>query len=385
MKRKKTEKKEKFINIIKPLALTFLPIIFKNYYDLWKVNKNISENIRPLLIFIVFLLLDVAAIIFFSYYDFQIRDRDHKAQIKEYKSKIKEKDNVIKNNSKSLNIKENEINVCKKSITEKDKEIGKLEKSLAELQSENEEYKHKLVINSNDSKATAFTLIDEIVSGTADNLYQEIKRIKNDEHTEIIDWGIIETYCDKICNTLFEYIKKISKKGKLFSVSIIFKMNKDSKEGYIMPSRYTSDKHKPKIYRNFEQKDKYENYCFHVLFENDSTNYKICMNKEELKQNFENYKPDYSQYVGIPICCTGGKKIALIQVVAYKDSIISDSKESLESLITELFVPIANSVFLINKIENSLQILNKLNPNDTEQENKKSFKELLSGGHRAKK
>ncbi len=385
MKIKKTEKKEKIINIIKPLALTFLPIIFKNYYDLWKVNKNLSENIRPLSIFIVFLLLDVAAIIFFSYYDFQIRDRDHKAQIKEYKSKIKEKDNIIKNNSKSLNIKENEINVCKKSITEKDKEIGKLEKSITELQSENEEYKHKLVVNSNDSKATAFTLIDEIVSGTADNLYQEIKRIKNDEHTEIIDWSMIETYCDKICKTLFDYITGIAKKGNLFSVSIIFKMKKGTKEGYFMPSRSYSDKHTPKMYRNFEPKEQYENYCFHTLFENASTKYKIYMNTEELKQDFENYKPDHSQYIGIPICCTGGKKIALIQVVAYRDSLISDSKESLKSLVTELFVPIANSIFLIDKIENSLQILSDIGTSNIEQENKKGFKNYLSGGHRAKK
>ncbi len=385
MNNKNTERKENFINTIKPLFLTFLPIIFKNYYDLWKVNKNISENIKPLLLFIIFVLLDVAAIVFFSYYDFKIRDKEHKSQIKILKEKVKQKDTIIKNNSVSLKNSNNEINALKKTITEKNKKIEKLNKSLNELSLENEEYKHKLIINSNNSKATAFTLIDEIVSGTADNLYQEIKRIKNDEHTEIIDWSMIETYCDKICKTLFEYILNISKNGKIFSVSIIFKMNKNSKEGYIMPSRYNSDKHTPKIYRNFESKDKYENYCFHELFANTSTNYKICMNKEEIKQNFENYKPDYSQYIGIPICCTGGKKIALIQVVAYKDSVISDSRESLESLITELFIPIANSVFLINKIENSLQILNEVNTSVTEQESKKGIKDLLPGGRRAKK
>ncbi len=382
---KNTDKKEKIINIIKPLFLTFLPIVFKNYYDLWKVNKNISENITPLLFFVVFFLLDVGAIVFFSYYDFQIRDKEHKLQIKAHKKEIKEKNKIIKNNSDLLNRNRDEIIDCKNTISEKDKKIEELNKSLAELRFENEECKHKLVINSNDSKTTAFALIDEIVSGTADNLYQEIKRIKNDEHTEIIDWSLIETYCDKICKTLFEYITKIAKKGKLFSVSIIFKTNKNSKEGYIMPSRYNSDRHTPRIYRNFESKEKYENYCFHALFENTSTNYKIYMNKEELEQHFENYKPDYSQYIGIPICCTGGKKIALIQVVAYKDSVISDSQESLESLITELFIPIASSVFLVNKIENSLQILNNINTNVTEPENKKVFKELLSGGYRVKK
>ncbi len=212
----------------------------------------------------------------------------------------------------------------------------------------------KNTVNSIDT-AEILEIVDRYVVDCATLLYEKIQKNTNNRHTEIKDWHIIESHCERICVYLFGFIKKIATKGNKFSVSIIFKRVENGEAGYYMASRVSADRHIPRVFHNFITRDEASDYYYKELLENPNATSSVLATKQEIINNFANADQHYSQYIGVPICCAGNKKIALLQIIAYDDSVIFSSKDDLKKLTNDYFLPFSNLVLLSDKIENIMQ------------------------------
>lgn len=358
------EKMEIGIIILKPILLTVLPLLFKKAYDIWQDSESLDgkKDGKFLFIFIIILTVHLCISVYFAISENKMREKKHKEEIKGYKNEIKEQKDINKKNILLLADYSNKIDNFHKDVSKQSKIIEDQKNEILSYKEKITKMSNELKAYHTESKDTAFLLIDQIITGTANDIYREIKRIRNNVHSEVLDWKLVESNCDKICQMVYDYVRSIAQRGDGFSVSVVFKAAENNIEGYYMPSRISSDKNKPSIYRNFEPKEKYVKYCFNDLLQNTSTKHKICKDKEEIKASFEKPDADYSQYIGIPIYCTGSKKIALMQIIAYNESVIFEDIALLEYITTNLFIPIANLVLLVDKTENILQIINNIDP-----------------------
>lgn len=69
---------------------------------------------------------------------------------------------------------------------------------------------------------------------------------------------------------------------------------------------------------------------------------------------------NYSQYIGIPISCKG-KIVGILQIVAYNETIITNSKNEMLRFCNDYFSIAANSILLTDKVENITQKEDNLN------------------------
>lgn len=110
----------------------------------------------------------------------------------------------------------------------------------------------------------------------------------------------------------------------------------------------------------FEEKlyfDKNNTFYAVKLFKDNKTDIKILTTKEEVNEKFvyvEEEHPEYSQYVGIPVVCSGNKIICLLQICAFGDHKIGETKEDVLKVVTEYIMAFSQYALLAYKAEKSL-------------------------------
>lgn len=109
---------------------------------------------------------------------------------------------------------------------------------------------------------------------------------------------------------------------------------------------------------------------------NKDTDIKILTTKEEVNENFvyiDEEHPDYSQYVGIPIVCSGNKIVCLLQICSFGNNKIGDNKTAILDIITKYIIPFTHYALLAYKIEkciiSNFSILEKLEEEINEKNN----------------
>lgn len=97
-------------------------------------------------------------------------------------------------------------------------------------------------------------------------------------------------------------------------------------------------------------------YAFKVCKSSD-TSIRILTTKEEVNEKFvyvDEEHPDYSQYVGIPVVCSGNKIVCLLQICSFADNKIANGKAEILDIVTKHIIPFTNYALLTYKIEKSL-------------------------------
>lgn len=84
---------------------------------------------------------------------------------------------------------------------------------------------------------------------------------------------------------------------------------------------------------------------------------KILTTKEEVNEKFvyvDEEHPEYSQYVGIPIVCSGNKILCLLQICSFSDNKIANGKAEILDVVKKHIIPFTNYALLSYKVEKSL-------------------------------
>ena len=202
---------------------------------------------------------------------------------------------------------------------------------------------------------------ENLIANNADFLYDVVHKKK--EHSEIKDIYFLQSKADVICNIVFKYIKSIAEKGRYYAVSVMFMektidQNNNVSKLYQMVGRCTNyKKSSPKTLRKFVSEDEANGSYYHKIFNSTKRTPYILENKAKIKGAFKDYKDlDYSQYIGIPIFCKD-KIVAILQIVAYNDSIIAKSIKDIQLLCDNYLTLYANLFLLSDKIENIKQLI----------------------------
>lgn len=203
----------------------------------------------------------------------------------------------------------------------------------------------------------AINKTNSILANLSSTLYESVKSYRHNKHTEIENWAMINANCDDICSGMHTLVNKIAEKGDKFSVSIIFKVQKNGEDGFYMASRSAYNLNNPAMYRTFVSNNEAGKRHYKKLLNDENAQIEILANKDEVKNAFAGYDKKYNQYVAIPICCPGNKKIALLQIVAYDDCVIASDKEDLREITNQYFLFFSNLGLLANKIENIIQCI----------------------------
>lgn len=203
----------------------------------------------------------------------------------------------------------------------------------------------------------AYIAAKEVISDCASLLYQTVKSTK-ETHSEIQDWAWVKSECDRICATLYNLINEIAICGEHFAVNIIFKKIENNITGFTMLSIKSYRSNYPSLYGTFSSEDRSKNFHYKHLFDEQPSRPSFLFTKDEIDAVFRNVDGvNYSQYIGIPISCTGNKMFALLQILAYDDSKLASTKKELEALYDNYFCVFSSLTVLADKVENIKQII----------------------------
>lgn len=110
----------------------------------------------------------------------------------------------------------------------------------------------------------------------------------------------------------------------------------------------------------FEEKlyfNKYNTFYAVKVCKSNNTDIRILTTKEEVNEKFvyvDEEHPEYSQYVGIPIVCSGNKIICLLQICAFGFDKIGESKADILKMVTKYIFPFTHYALLTYKVEKGL-------------------------------
>ena len=185
----------------------------------------------------------------------------------------------------------------------------------------------------------------------------------------ILDIWNFKKVCTGICNSVYDLLCEICKPYDDFTVNIVL----DDVTATGSKKNVTMIAHKGKYAKypgKFEEKMYYtKNATFYAikLFKSKSTDIKILTTKEEVNEKFvyiDEEHPEYSQYIGIPIVCAGNKMICLLQICAFKNNRIANTKSEILDVIMTYILPFTQFALMNYKVEkgfiSSFSVIDKL-------------------------
>lgn len=235
------------------------------------------------------------------------------------------------------------------------KEYQKLNDENNNYRKQNEAYK-KVTL----SLTSLFNTSADSINIISNNLVSKTAKLDN--------WNY-KIMCAGICNGIYETICLITGSDD-FSVNIVVYDTKA--KGKAKNIKMIADKSKYETHPDtFEEKinmSSHKDFFAVKMFNKNSPEITILTTGTEVKEKFvfsenKSNHPNYSQYVGIPIHCSGKQMISLLQICAYNDSKIEESKEKIMEIVNRYILPFTYFALLNNKIEkgfiNSISILEK--------------------------
>ena len=178
--------------------------------------------------------------------------------------------------------------------------------------------------------------------------------------------------CTGICSSVYDVLCEVCKPYDDFTVNIVL----DDITATGAKKNVTMIAHKGKYEKypgKFEEKmyyNKHDGFYAIKLFKNKNTDIKILTTKEEVNEKFvyvDEEHPEYSQYVGIPIVCSGNKMICLLQICAFKNDKIADTKQEIMEIIMAYIIPFVQFALMNYKVEkgfiSGFSVIDKLEEN----------------------
>ena len=181
-----------------------------------------------------------------------------------------------------------------------------------------------------------------------------------------------------ICNSVYNLLCEVCKPYDDFTVNIMLADPTATKR----KQNITMIAHKGKYEKypgKFEEKLYFEkNDTFYAvkICKSQNKDIRILTTKEEVNESFvyigEDH-PAYSQYIGMPIVCSGNKIICLLQICAFGDNKIADTKTDILKLVTKYLLPFTYYALLTYKVEkgliSSFSVIDKLEKEAQNNEN----------------
>ena len=196
-------------------------------------------------------------------------------------------------------------------------------------------------------------------NSSAEKIYSLVDNAKKTQTIDLHIWNY-HNITDFVCTELYKLVKNLAEKGGDFSVSYIARQpNPDNdKTEYLMFSYYGSETAKPHLYNYSISKKNAEQYYFGKLFKKDNPSVSYLMDAQEVAANFyysdASDKGKYSQYIGIPVFCSGNHMIGLLQVVAHRGSKIAESRSEAEELVNKYIMSYANFILFAEKVQKGI-------------------------------
>lgn len=240
--------------------------------------------------------------------------------------------------------------------------------NLKEHKKRNQEINFDIELKNKQKKINTYnkeiSSLTAIFNFTQDSINRLTKVFKSSKKLDLREWDF-ERIATPVCSGIHEIILSIAEKGTKFSVNIYVKIkqyiNGELKEYVKMIAHEGDPKYTPKILGNIKLIKTNSDYLYIKQFINNNPKRTILLEKEEIKRAFkfngdyENYRDEYNQYVGIPIMCKGNDVISLIEIIAHEDSMISSNKENLENVINEYMLPYQFFLLMSYKIERNMK------------------------------
>lgn len=253
----------------------------------------------------------------------------------------------------------------KYSRFEKDlnEEISQKEEKIDELLVENEKQKQ---VSSSFFKETQ--KISTLCLDSSNSINELGKKVLEGKRTLDV-WNFTKV-ATGICSSIYEVLCCVSSPNDEFTVNILL----DDITATGKKRNYTMIAHKGKFEEypsKFQEKMVYKehpNFYATKLFKSGKADIKILTTKEEVNEKFvygdEDDHPEYSQYVGIPIVCSGNRMICLLQICAFGNDKIADTKKGIMDIVKTYILPFAQFALLNYKVEkgflSSLSVIGKL-------------------------
>lgn len=162
-----------------------------------------------------------------------------------------------------------------------------------------------------------------------------------------------------VCSSVYNLLCEVCKPCDDFTVNIMLADSTATRS----KKNITMIAHKGKYEKypgKFETKLYFEkNDTFYAVkvFKSSNTDIRILTTKEEVNEKFvyvDEEHPEYNQYVGIPIICSGNKIVCLLQICAFGNDKIAETKSEILKIVKEYIFPFTHYALLSYKVEKSL-------------------------------
>lgn len=180
--------------------------------------------------------------------------------------------------------------------------------------------------------------------------------LKGDTTLELWNFKKVAT---GICNSIYNLLCEICSPCDDFTVNIMLADSTASGQR----RNITMIAHKGKYEKypgKFEEKlyfNKYNTFYAVKVCKSNKTDIRILTSKEEVNEKFvyvDEDHPEYSQYVGIPMVCSGNKIICLLQICAFGNNKIAETKADILKIVSQYIFPFTHYALLTFKVEKSL-------------------------------
>ena len=192
----------------------------------------------------------------------------------------------------------------------------------------------------------------------ATKIYKLVEKARETNEIDLNIWNH-HTVSDFVCSELYQLVKSLAQYGEDFSVSyIIPEKDKKSKTHYFMISYDGNETAKPHIYNHSIPKKDAEKYYFAKLFKKNNPAVSYLMDSQDVAVSFYYADPSdkgkYSQYIGIPVYCSGHNMIGLLQIVAHRGSKITSDQAHMESIVNKYIMGYANLILFAEKVQKGI-------------------------------
>lgn len=199
-------------------------------------------------------------------------------------------------------------------------------------------------------------------NSSAEKIYSLVDNAKKTQTIDLHIWNY-HNITDFVCTELYKLVKNLAEKGGDFSVSYIATQNnpKNGKIDYLMFSYDGSEKAKPYLYNHSIPQKLAKNYYFAKMFKKNNPAVSYLMDAQTVSDHFYYSNPiekgKYSQYIGIPVFCSGHHMIGLLQVIAHRGSVIAEDLATAEQLVNKYIMGYANLILFAEKIQKGITFI----------------------------
>lgn len=241
-------------------------------------------------------------------------------------------------------------------------EIEKQDEQISKLEEKNKQFKKK--IHSYDKGMRELTALFYDSSTSVNTLSK--KMLAGNITLDVWNFKRVAT---SVCTSVYNLLCDLCTPDDDFTVNIV--LSDVTATGNRRNITMIAHKGKYETYPDkFEEKmyfHKYPSFYAIKLFKSKSTAVKVLTTKEEVNEHFvyvNEDHPEYSQYVGIPIVCSGSKMVCLLQICAFGNAKIGKSKAEIVELVQEYVIPFTHFALLAYKVEkgfvSSLALVDKV-------------------------